>query len=408
VHDIVILGSGPAGWATATACSKLGMNCALISANPETVWTNTYGGWADDLSPEIPVTVRWEKVLVQGNRSHVVGRTYVQLDNARLHEQLRSQFTGKEITATVETVIPVIPLKSHNEAGVGFTITFADARRKPIHSHIVIDATGGSTTLLDRPVRTGRPVLQTAYGVFGRIEGMPYPGAATLMDWTGPNHAAPSFLYALDYGNDHWLVEETSLAHRPGLSQNELRTRLETRLQKIGARIVSVQKTEEVSFAMDLPLPTIPQQIIGIGAAASVVHPATGYSVAASLRAAPKLAQALAKVIDIPTTASPSNPAEKSRPAWDTVWPADRLSARRLEHYGMERMLLMDQQLIRSFFDTFFSLPAKDIAIYQGGESSQAELAAVMWKVFSAAPFKVRAKLASGNPFKLARTLLGP
>jgi lycopene beta-cyclase len=406
VHDVAVLGSGPAGWATAAACSQAGLDCVLISPTPDLVWPNTYGGWADDFEPGIPVAFRWDRVVVHGDRRHEVGRAYVVLDNEALLARFRSQFKGSVVAASVAGVRHVDADTSLHGSSYGEVAVVGVRRRAALTARLIVDATGANSTLLSRVAEptAQAPVVQSAFGVVGEITGMPEPGVATTMDWRGPDRDAPSFLYALDYGNGQWLVEETSLAHRPGLSDDELERRLYARLKNLGAHIVSVQRTERVRFAMDVALPVIPQPIVGIGAAAAVVHPATGYSVAASLRSAPLIAAEYAKWLDAPAGYRNSSLAAE---VWNAVWPSERLAARRLEQYGMERTLLMDQKVIRAFFDAFFSLPVKDIAVYMSGTSTQAELAAVMWKVFNAAPMRVRTKLASGNPLRLAKALLG-
>jgi lycopene beta-cyclase len=401
VHDIAVVGSGPAGWATAAACSGAGLDCVLISPTPSTVWANTYGGWAEDFAAEIPFAHRWDRVVVQGDKRHQVARAYAQLDNDALFASLQSRFTGKVIKASAAGVTH----QSSSDEMTTSTVALTGSRQKTVSASLVIDASGGGTALIERVVPAeATPVLQTAYGIIAEIEGMPEPGAATTMDWRGPDRDSPSFLYALDYGDGLWLVEETSLACRGGLSEQELERRLHARLAKLGARIIKVHRTEKVRFVMDLPLPVIPQSAVGIGAAAAVVHPATGYSVASSLRLGPEIAKRFLAWHDLPER---DRTVGLSAHVWDAVWPADRLAARRLEQYGMERTLLMDQRTVRSFFDAFFTLPTRDIATYMSGTSTQTELAAVMWKVFNAAPLRVRTKLAAGNPLRLAKALLG-
>jgi lycopene beta-cyclase len=147
--------------------------------------------------------------------------------------------------------------------------------------------------------------------------------------------------------------------------------------------------------------------VVAVGAAAAVVHPATGYSVAASLRLGPSVAAALSGPAG--SAAGWSGPAGSAgwSAGWSAVWPDARRSARRLEAYGLERLLGMDQRLTRTFFDTFFTLDRADVATYLGGRADATELAAVMWRLFAAAPLRLRGALASGNPVRLARALLG-
>ena len=68
-----------------------------------------------------------------------------------------------------------------------------------------------------------------------------------LMDYR-PDHLnkeeltfPPSFLYAMDLGNETFFVEETSLASYPALSQNNLKKRLFKRLNNKGIKIWSTQ-----------------------------------------------------------------------------------------------------------------------------------------------------------------------
>ena len=55
------------------------------------------------------------------------------------------------------------------------------------------------------------------------------------------------------------------------------------------------------------------------GAAANLIHPATGYSIVRSLREAPELARAMAEILrkDLPV-------AETSSQVWDALWPQEK------------------------------------------------------------------------------------
>ena len=153
---------------------------------------------------------------------------------------------------------------------------------------------------------------------------------------------------------------------------------------------------------MDVPLPSRTQRTLGLGAAASLVHPATGYSVAASLRSAPRIAAAIAAQLNRPR----ADLDEAAREIWESLWSDDRVKARRLETYGLERVLTMDQSDLRSFFDSFFRLSPEVAATYLGGEAGSAEMASVMWKVFRNAGPRLQRRLATGNPLTLARSFL--
>lgn len=67
------------------------------------------------------------------------------------------------------------------------------------------------------------------------------------------------------------------------------------------------------------PLPLGSQPVTAFGAAANLIHPATGYSIVRSLREAPGLADAMARILqaDAPV-------AETSAAVWDALWPQEK------------------------------------------------------------------------------------
>ncbi len=67
------------------------------------------------------------------------------------------------------------------------------------------------------------------------------------------------------------------------------------------------------------PLPLGDQPVTAFGAAANLVHPATGYSIARSLREAPALAAEMAVILrkDLPVQ-------ETARQVWNALWPAEK------------------------------------------------------------------------------------
>ena len=92
--DVAVVGAGPAGWAMAAACARLGLDTVLVAPDPSRVWSNTYGCWLDELRPlGLASTVRasWPTVRVVGDRVHALARPYGVLDNASLHRQMRDQ-----------------------------------------------------------------------------------------------------------------------------------------------------------------------------------------------------------------------------------------------------------------------------------------------------------------------------
>jgi lycopene beta-cyclase len=406
VHDIVIIGAGPAAWSLAAACGTHGLNIALVAPEPDRAWAQTYSVWADQLEPSVcslfangivPLAHRWDQVVAIGSTTRTLSRSYVQLANSETRSGLQETAESQGVLTIRATTVREV---RHNET----SSTVSLAKGRALTARVVVDASGAGSPFVERENASGLLAMQSAFGLVVELDRSPYDeGTAVFMDWRGPSRKDPSFLYALDRRDGTWLVEETSLARTPELSLEVLEARLHERLKTLGVRITSTQQTEHVLFPMNASLPFLGQRTVAIGAAAGVVHPATGYSVAASMRLAPRMAKALANGLGRDDTSMN----QIARAAWDVVWSSDRRKARKLEAYGLERLLTMDQGETRSFFDAFFSLGPTVGATYLSGEASSAELASVMWKVFQRAPFRLRQRLATGNPLTLARSLIG-
>ncbi|MEM6928663.1 MAG: lycopene cyclase family protein, partial [Myxococcota bacterium] len=151
----------------------------------------------------------------------------------------------------------------------------------------------------------------------------------------------------------------------------------------------------------DPPLPVLDQPVLGFGAAASMVHPATGYHLARTLRAAPVVAEALADGL---AAGAPSR--QVVREAWDALWPADLLDTARLLQFGARTLLAMDREQIGQFYEAFFSIDEAGWRTYLAGDRPAGELARVMLEVFGAAPMSTKLRLASqglGDPWPLMR-----
>ena len=229
-YDVVVIGGGPAGRALARACAQEGLHTAIVDRQPDRVYTATYGAWADELPAGTPTAAVSTTVRAYARTEHLIPRTYVVLDNAKLHE----------LPEEVEVL------------------------RQPAPARYTFNATGA---------RKGR-AEQTAVGTVIESDST----ETTLMDWRDGD----TFLYTVPLGGNRVLVEETCLARRPGMSLKVLRERLHARLQPGG-------EEERVRFPLDAPR----AEGLAFGAAAGFIHPATGYSVATSLTLAPRVARAI-------------------------------------------------------------------------------------------------------------------
>jgi lycopene cyclase-like protein len=217
------------------------------------------------------------------------------------------------------------------------------------------------------------------------------------MDWrSATGDREPTFLYVLPLEAGRWLVEETSLALRVPMGADELRRRLTARLGR--DHTDRAEHVEHVRIPMRPGLPSLLQPTVGFGAAAGYVHPATGYSVTASLRAADRVARSI-----VETLGTDASPALTARAVWQAVWPVEQRRARSLHDYGLSALLRMDASDIGVFFDAFFALPDDVWAPYLRVDATPAEVARVMSGVFSRVPWPLRRRLATGSPAALAR-----
>src|SRR5699024_7540249 len=108
------------------------------------------------------------------------------------------------------------------------------------------------------------------------------------------------------------------------------------------------------------------------------MHPATGYSVAASLSAADGVVGALARGRD------PSR----------ALWPWSARTVRRLREIGLTALSLLEPAAMAGFFDAFFALPAARQRAYLSGRTDVAGTAAAMWSLFRAVDPGTRRALA--------------
>jgi len=119
--------------------------------------------------------------------------------------------------------------------------------------------------------------------------------------------------------------------------------------------------------------------VLGFGAAAPLVHPATGFSVADSLRLAPAVADDLAT--------------GGVRAAQRRLWPARAVAVHRLRRIGLEALLRMPPEGVPAFFETFFALPERHRRAYLSGRDDLAGHLAAMAALFGHADINLRRRL---------------
>ena len=314
-------------------------------------------------------------------------------------------------------VLDVAGLRAHLDAGLSGVTVLAGrvvhrdcggvglADGTTVAAQVVVDA-GGYRQPLRHPGAVGgsagtRPAAeQTAYGVVvdeQAAAAVVAPGTALFMDWRPPlgdpagrvaGVAAtvwPTFLYAVPVGGGRVLLEETSLARRPGLSMPVLRDRLLARLARFGITPSPDAEVERVHFPVDTARHRAPG-VVGFGAAAPLMHPATGFSVAAALRLAPTVADAL-------TAHLPGDPRGALAAARAVIWSPAARAVHLLRRRGLEALLRMPPEEVPAFFEVFFELPEPHRWAYLTGRDDLAATVAAMNALFGRAGWRLRRRL---------------
>ncbi|WP_028932231.1 lycopene cyclase family protein [Pseudonocardia spinosispora] len=362
--DVLVVGGGPAGRAVAACCGERGLRTRVLDISPGRTWRATYGAWFDELPGGLPSEVIAAQVRGRAIAAteHDLGRDYTVLNVTALREYLDARLDAASV--------PVV-------RGLAERASLPEAR-------VVIDAGGGSQPLAQRQ-RLRVQAEQTAVGVIVATEvaeGLVQPGEALFMDWRavpGAPAGWPTFLYAVPLGRDRVLLEETSLARRPGLGFDELTARLHARLAHHGIRPSEDADRELVRFPLDV-LPHRTPGVLGFGAAAPLTHPATGYQLATALTLAPRVADALAENLD----------ADAAR---RVLWPPGARATHALRRRGLECLLRLPAEQVPRFFEGFFRLPARRQRDYLSGRDDPLGTAGAMCSLFSTTDWTLRLRL---------------
>lgn len=408
--DVLIVGAGPAGLALATALGEVGLRVEGIApADPTAPWVNTYGIWEDELPTSTLATMlqhRWTDCVAYASDNEMrLARVYGLLDNARLQEHLLERSARCGVRWRQQTAHAI------THAATCSTVTLVDGSE--VRARVVVDASGHAPIFVRRPAH-GAIAYQAAYGVVGRFVRPPVrTGRLVLMDYradfltaTERRHEPPTFLYAMDLGEDRYFVEETSLAHAPAVPFELLRGRLHRRLAHWGCPVRTIEHEEFCLFPMNMPVPYLDQPVLGYGGAASMVHPASGYQVGAALRYAPVVAHALAASLQTPN----ATPGHIARAGWEALWPQARLHNHRLYLFGLQTLLSFDTARLQRFFAAFFRLPRAQWAGYLSNTLSTPEVMQTMLTLFLQAPGDVRSGLMTAalrHPAMFARAVTG-
>ncbi len=351
-RTLLVVGAGPAGRALAHRALVHGMSVTVVDPAPDAAWRSTFGMFDDDLPGWLPrdvIACDAPSFTVFTPERREVGRRYCVLDAPALQRALTLDGARLEASRARE-------ITAH-------TVRLDDGRL--LSADHVIDARGGGAT-------DPRIPRQTAYGAVVSGDGT----EMVLMDWRQTGAAAPTFSYRVGLGGGRRLIEETCLAGAPPVPLDVLAAR---NARRAGSAEPGGAEPELVDFPLHPgPAPwRSPHGGPRSGAAGGLMHPATGYSIAASLGAADGLAAALARGGD-PVRA---------------LWPRRARWTYRLRLVGLAVLLGFDGRELTAFFDAFFGLPVHRQRAYLGGRDDLRGTLATMWAVFRALPGQQKARL---------------
>lgn len=388
--DVLVIGSGPAGMFLATALEQRGIEVEGLSAvSPEKPWPNTYGIWADELESlgmSDFLSHRWKNTVVHmGQKERPLNRDYGLIDRDRLQRHRLEQSAHHGIKWHVGKAVSVRHGARRSEVTAEGGETYS--------ARLVVDTSGHNPALIRRVPQAKPTAYQVAYGIVGRFSAPPVaPNQMVLMDYRDDYLPAPerklppTFLYAMDLGDDVYFVEETSLAHVPGIPMETLERRLHRRLAHRGVKVVDTHHVERCLFPMNMPLPDLTQSVVGFGGAASMVHPATGYMQGALLRRGPDLAEAIARSLQDQS----HSPQQIAQDAWNAIWPEERLRKHYLYSFGLENLMAFKTQDLQQFFTAFFSLEQPQWAGFLADTSTLPEIVQAMLVLFGRTSNPVR------------------
>lgn len=408
--DVIVIGAGPAGLRLAEHVAGYGIQVCCVDPSPLSASPNNYGVWVDEfesLGLEDCLDKTWPMacVYIDDYRTKYLDRAYGRVDRSKLKTTLLGNCVLNGVKFNMAKVWGV----EHRE----FESLVRCDDGKELKASLIVDASGFASTFVeyDKPRNHG---YQIAHGVLAEVENHPFDlDKMVLMDWRDAhlgnepflranNSKHPTFLYAMPFGSGLVFLEETSLVSRPALSYTEIKKRMVARLRHLGVRVKSVIEKEKCLIPMGGPLPRIPQNTVGIGGAAGLVHPSTGYMVARALALAPVLADAIAGCLGS-TRIIRGKPL--CRRAWNGLWTSERRWTREFYSFGMETLLRLDLNGTRRFFDAFFDL---DPHLWQGFLSSRlafGELALLSLVLFGRASNPSRFDILTKCPVPLLKMM---
>jgi lycopene cyclase-like protein len=369
----------------AAALAERQLNVVCVAPDPCAPWRQRFGGWHDRVQASLArdcVEAVYPQPLVHTDSDEplVLPRAYAKIDTQALQAVLleQCQHAGVRFMPATVTELRHLPDQTQFELANGRHLT----------ARLVVDASGASSRFVER-IDSRPAAFQSAYGELLRVRNSGFDdGRMQFMDFRPLAGAdEPTFLYAMPLGRRLLFAEETSLVGRAVVDHHRLRVRLHRRL--ISKRIVveSVLDRERCVIPMGLAPPRRNQRVVAFGAAAAMVHPATGYQLMSCLLAAAPVAHAIADAL------ANGSPSAAARAAYAALWPAQQLRSWELFGFGMEVICELNATRIRDFINAFFRLPDSSWRGFLDATLTPPQLVAAMLRVFGASSAPLRRSL---------------
>lgn len=386
VERVIVAGAGPAGLSLARRLAERGLAVEVHAPNPRAPWSASFGVWKEsveeaDLGDSVIARFEKPRVVTPEGRSFDLQQLYLRLDTERLQNHLIS----KAMEAGVRLV-----QKTHNQRTLTSTGT-----------SLAVDATGVGLAA------ARFDAYQSAFGLWIDVPtsaSLPHP--MTLMDFRGSGMKTPSFLYAMressSEGMDRLFVQETVLASKQPYALSELRSRLHRRLESLGLSTAQTVSEERCIIPMGRDLPTSAFAVLPFGAAAGMVHPATGYQLATCLNLSHQVGEAIFESRRLGTEAA-------GRAALSTMWPTERRRSWELYRWSASALTEMNQREMGDFSEAFFSVSTDSWFGFMQGTLSPNQILRVLARVFLHGSTRLKLRLlrsSGGGGTSLGRILL--
>ncbi|KAI8112904.1 hypothetical protein M9434_004224 [Picochlorum sp. BPE23] len=415
VVDVVVVGCGPAGLSLASELGARG--CRVILVGHDVPFVNNYGVWEDEfveLGLEHTLDRVWDTSMCyfrEGTET-TVARAYGRVNRKKLRDELLSRCKEHGVSFYPGTVMSIDSSDDSKS-----TVVLKDGAT--FSAKMVTLASGGAAgRFLEYESEAPDTAAQTAYGIEAEVSGYEdafdpekmlfmdfrrhhtglYPGTATRqVDGEHPNGGrglwdtekeTPSFLYAMPESKTRVFLEETCLVTKPALPFSVLKRRLYRRCEALGIKIHKVYEEEWSYIPTGGPLPSGSQRLTAFGAAANLVHPATGYSIVRTLGHSPKMAEAIKDAITEETTCL-----DASKRVWDALWSLENRRQASFHIFGMELLCQLDLLNTSDFFTTFFALPKNQWEGFLASKLSSVDLLVFALLTFAIAPFNIKYRL---------------